>query len=55
VVFGHLALREIRRYPWMRGKGLAITGLIIGYLVITFWAIFLFVAAMLILADGAPD
>jgi len=33
VVFGHLARRQIRRSQgWKRGNGLALSGLIIGYL-----------------------
>jgi uncharacterized protein DUF4190 len=31
VVFGHIALGEIRRDPSLRGRGLAIAGLVIGY------------------------
>lgn len=30
-VFGHLARREIRRNPMLRGRGQAMAGLILGY------------------------
>lgn len=38
VAFGHVALVQIRRYG-QEGKGLAITGLVAGYLSLTFWAL----------------
>ncbi len=33
IVLGHLALREIKRNPGRKGRGLALTGLIIGYFI----------------------
>lgn len=33
IVFGHIALGQIKRDPTQSGKGLAIAGLIIGYLI----------------------
>lgn len=41
VICGHLALREIDAAPnRFRGRGLAVTGLILGYPVTAFWAFF---------------
>ena len=31
VIFGHIALNEIRRDPAVRGRGLAVAGLVLGY------------------------
>jgi hypothetical protein len=46
VAFGHVALRQIRQAPTpQRGRGLAVAGLVLGYvtivLAIVFWAWFL--------------
>jgi hypothetical protein len=40
VVCGHLALSKLQREPQLQGRGLAIAGLIIGYLAIVFWLIY---------------
>jgi uncharacterized protein DUF4190/uncharacterized protein DUF4339 len=40
VVCGHLALSKLQRAPQLQGRGLAIAGLIIGYLAIVFWLIY---------------
>jgi hypothetical protein len=32
VVTGHLARAEIKREPWLQGKGMALAGLILGYI-----------------------
>jgi hypothetical protein len=40
VVCGHLALSKFQQEPQLQGKGLAIAGLIIGYLAIVFWLIY---------------
>ena len=45
IIFGHLALTEIRREPSTSGRGLALTGLILGYLVIVLIAILFIIAA----------
>jgi len=48
VIFGHIALSQIKRNPMQTGKGMAIAGLILGYLVIAagviVFATFIFVA-----------
>jgi hypothetical protein len=31
VVFGHIALRQIKRDPYSTGRGMAIAGLVLGY------------------------
>ena len=31
VVFGHIALRQIKRSPYQTGQGMAIAGLVLGY------------------------
>jgi hypothetical protein len=43
VVFGHVALSQIRRDFYLSGRGMAIGGLIAGYLVIAGWLFFLLV------------
>lgn len=40
VVFGHLALGQIKRNG-DTGRGLALTGLIVGYVMIAFWVAFI--------------
>jgi hypothetical protein len=40
VVCGHLALSKLQGEPQLQGRGLAIAGLIIGYLAIVFWLIY---------------
>jgi hypothetical protein len=39
IVCGHLALSKIRLQPTLEGRGMAMAGLIIGYLVIAFWVV----------------
>jgi Domain of unknown function (DUF4190)/GYF domain 2 len=41
VVCGHLALSKLQREPQLQGRGLAIAGLIIGYLAILFWLLYI--------------
>lgn len=45
IIFGHLALAEIRLEPSSSGRGLALTGLILGYLVIALITILFIIAA----------
>jgi hypothetical protein len=45
VVFGHIALHQIKAHPGQKGKRLAIAGLILGYLGFAFMAL-LIVAAL---------
>jgi len=45
IICGHLARREIRRNPGMEGDGMALAGLIIGYI---FLAMFAFLVLFLI-------
>jgi serine/threonine protein kinase len=52
VVLGHLALRDIRRDTLRRGKGLAIAALVLGYIVIGFWA--LMIVAVIGVAIASP-
>jgi hypothetical protein len=40
VVCGHLALSKIQREPQLQGRGLALAGLIIGYVAIVFWLLY---------------
>lgn len=53
VVTGHIAMAQINR-TGEQGRGLAIAGLILGYLEIVFWAIF-FAAIFGFLAIGASQ
>jgi hypothetical protein len=34
IVFGHIALREIKRDPTQGGSGMAIAGIVIGYIIL---------------------
>lgn len=40
VICGHLALSKFQREPHLQGKGLAIAGLVIGYVAVAFWLIY---------------
>ncbi len=42
VICGHLAISKIRKEPNLGGTGLAVTGLVIGYVAIAVWVIWLF-------------
>ncbi len=54
IICGHLARREIRRDPGLEGDGLALAGLIIGYVFAALF-VFLFAASMLLwLARSRP-
>lgn len=46
VILGHIALADIRRRPDLGGQGLAITGLVMGYIVIAFAVFALIMIAM---------
>src|SRR5262249_20066485 len=49
IVFGHLALGQIKRSAgYLKGKGMAITGLVLGYGSIAFTPIILIIAAIAI-------
>lgn len=54
VIFGHLALREIRR-SGRPGHGLAIAGLVLGYIGIGVLAIVLVVVAIALGRGGSPQ
>lgn len=41
VICGHLALSKINANPHLQGRGLALAGLIIGYLSVVSWALYL--------------
>lgn len=47
IVFGHIALHQIRR-TGEQGRGMAITGLVIGYVVLAVWVL----AAAVLIARG---
>ncbi len=49
IICGHLARRQIRKNPGLGGDGLALAGLITGYFFFIFIAIFLMVAAPILL------
>lgn len=46
VVFGHLSLSQIRRDPSQRGRGMAIAGLVLGYVVIAGLALLVFIPVL---------
>ncbi len=39
VIFGHIAMGQLKRNPQQEGRGLAIAGLILGYIVVGFWVV----------------
>jgi hypothetical protein len=41
IVCGHLALSKIRKEPALQGRGLAIAGLVIGYVAVGFWLLWI--------------
>lgn len=41
IAFGHTAVAQTRKNPWQRGRGMAVAGLVLGYLSITFWGLVL--------------
>lgn len=55
VIFGHLALSEIHRYPWVKGRGMAIAGLVIGYLVLAVGALAVIFMVFALLLEGASS
>ena len=52
VIFGHIAVRDIRNNPPQSGHGMAVAGLVLGYVVLAAWAI-LILSLMVII--GAPS
>lgn len=40
VIFGHIAVRDIRNNPPQSGHGMAIAGLVLGYVALAVWAMF---------------
>jgi hypothetical protein len=42
VIMGHIALSRIKLQPYLGGRGLALAGLIIGYVAIFGWVVYLF-------------
>jgi hypothetical protein len=50
VIFGHIALGQIKRDPYQGGKGLAIAGLVIGYA-----ALALILVVIIAAAAGSPS
>ena len=52
IVFGHVALRQIKRNPWQTGRGMAIAGLVLGYLGLAIVTVL--VVAVVVAAGSAP-
>lgn len=52
VVFGHVALSQIKRNPHQTGRGMAIAGLVLGYLGLAFLVLFVVV---MVAAVGSAD
>ncbi|MDF3058697.1 MAG: hypothetical protein K0R17_2912 [Rariglobus sp.] len=53
IICGHIALIQIKKDPAKKGRGMAVTGLIIGYAIMLFYAaIFIYIAQR---ADGISD
>ena len=49
VILGHMALSEIKKNPRLQGRGMAIAGLIIGYIVLAIGVLYLGVVALSII------
>lgn len=52
VIFGHIAARDIRNNPPQSGHGMAIAGLVLGYVVLATWAILVLLLIVLIGASS---
>ena len=52
IVFGHLSLRQIKRNPYQSGRGMAIAGLVLGYVGLAVLA--LVVVGIAFAANSAP-
>jgi len=55
VVCGHMALSNIKKRPQLGGKGLAIAGLIIGYVGGVFWLLYLMFFGGMALLQGISE
>lgn len=49
VIFGHLALGETKRDPALEGRGMAVAGLVMGYISLALWALGLLIFGMILL------
>ncbi|MDQ1128436.1 hypothetical protein QE381_000564 [Microbacterium sp. SORGH_AS 888] len=54
VVFGHIALGQIKR-TGEQGRGLAIAGLVIGYIAIAFWVIYIIALIVIAITVGSSS
>lgn len=52
VVFGHVALSQIKRNPYQNGKGMAIAGLVLGYIGL---AVLLLIVLLVVVAAAGSD
>ena len=55
VVCGHLALSKIKASPGLQGHGLAVAGLIIGYLSIIIWLFWVLLFGGLAVMQGIME
>lgn len=55
VIFGHMALAELKKNPQMDGKGLAIAGLIINWLLVVFVLFVIAAIIALVVMGGKMD
>jgi len=46
VIFGHIALGQIKRQPQQQGRGMAIAGLVLGYIAVGFWVLVVGILAL---------
>ena len=53
IIFGHIAVQQIKRDATQGGRGMAIAGLVIGYVIVGAFALMLM--AVVILVDGYGD
>lgn len=45
IIFGHVAISQMRRDPNLRGKGMAIAGIVLGYVGVAIFVLAILVAA----------
>ncbi len=55
VIFGHIGINQCNRDPMMTGKGMAITGLVLGYLTLAGWVVWFLFFGGLMLAGAAAS
>lgn len=55
IICGHIALSRIKSNPNLEGHGLAMAGMVIGYLAVAGWLIWIFVFGGLAVLQGISE